>query len=120
MKKRTGPQKKISGKNKSGKTLRKSSADRLTYDEIEEIISLASNSLPLEVPVGEGVTLGCVFPAFKHRQIFRRNVYRIVGSRGFKIQLNKIPIEPHFTFNRISRAVSILAVPGDTTTSYPI
>jgi hypothetical protein len=120
MKKKPIRRKKAYKKTGLGERRRKSSSKRLSYQEIAEIISRAIKSQPQEFSFGKEVLLGHVLPSTEARKLFRKNVHRLIGSRGFIIKQKKIPITPNLTLHRITRALTISALPGDPTTSDPI
>jgi hypothetical protein len=117
--KRKTIRKRIADKNRSAKTAKKRRPKKLSHKESIEIVKRAINSFQQGHLAGTTIALRHVFPSYKDRQLFRQNVSRIVVSRGFKIDLNKIPIQPHHTFHQISRALTISALPGDSTTLDP-
>jgi len=109
--------KKHKAKSKKSKA---ASSKRLAYKKSALIVGHAIRIHTTERLLGQKVTLGYVFPTFKARQLFRKQLHNLIGSSGFTIDLQHIPIKSHTTFDEVARALTVSALPGDREVNPPV
>jgi len=102
------------------RTVKKRRHKKLNYKKSAKIVSHAVKSRLPEQRIALSLKLGHVFPTLKGRRLFRKTVQNVTCTFGFKVDLQKIPIEPHNTFQQVTRALTLCALPGDPTVKPPI
>ena len=93
-------------------------ADKLTHSSSVRIVEHALKQIRKPQQLSSQTRLGEILLSPDESILFRTHVHAGVKAEGFHIELNRIPVEPHFTIENVASTVcSLSGLPGNTRTT---